>query len=398
MTVRKRGGTWHYQFQVNKTTYCGTFLTAGTKTKAKELEAEEKRKVRFGERPNSDNFCEFVKKVYLKYSEENKASYEHDKFRCEMLCDYFADKSFKQITVLTVVKFIKDRLASKTRRKRQRSPVTVHKEVTLLSSIFLMAMREKVCTSNPCAEIPKTVRRLIKARHKKGCAMTHEKERLLFEKGLVGRNAHLRPIVRFDIDTGLRLGEITRLEIDHVNFNDEEPKWFEIGGEVYEVPPGCFIVVKTKNGKPRVIPMNSRARTVAFHQLNDATVNKYLFPSSRTKGMVREVKRGLATACKDAGIKYGQYDRDGITFHTFRHWFSTKLEEVGVSRVVRRDLLGHSPEDITDDYTHSTMEARRRAVELLCQTPDEIPTKTRQSLAKVWQTPQSGQMMERLSS
>ena len=51
-----------------------------------------------------------------------------------------------------------------------------------------------------------------------------------------------------------------------------------------------------------------------------------------------------------------------------------------MSRVVRRDLLGHSPEDITDDYTHSTIEARRRAVELLCQTPIEhlveIPIKS----------------------
>ncbi|MDQ6653351.1 MAG: tyrosine-type recombinase/integrase [Acidobacteriota bacterium] len=103
--------------------------------------------------------------------------------------------------------------------------------------------------------------------------------------------------------------------------------------------------------------------------------------------MIKEVKKGLATACKDAGITYGLYEREGVTFHTFRHWFSTKLEELGVSRVVRRDLLGHSPEDITDDYTHSTMEARRRAVELLCQTPIghlvEIPMKSGKSLASV---------------
>lgn len=93
-----------------------------------------------------------------------------------MLCGYFAGKAFKQITAMTVVRFIKDRLASETRRKRPRSPVTVHKELTLLSSIFLMAIREKIATANPCAEIPKTVRKLIKARKKRGCAMTHEKE------------------------------------------------------------------------------------------------------------------------------------------------------------------------------------------------------------------------------
>lgn len=370
MTVRKRGSIWHYQFQVDKTTYCGVLPTADTKTKARELEEEEKRKVRLGDRPISDDFKAFVDTVYLKYSKENKASYVHDKFRCEMLCDYFAGKAFKQITSMTVVRFIKDRLASKTCRDRPRSPVTVHKEVTLLSSIFLMAIRERVTTTNPCAEVPKTVRKLIKARKKRRCAMTHEKERLLFEKGLIGRKAHLRPIIRFNLDTGLRLGEATRLELDHINLNEKESKWFEIEGEAYEVPPGCFIVTKSKNGKPRVVPMNSRARAVAEQQINDATIGKYLFPSYKTEEMIKEVKKGLATACKDAGITYGLYERDGITFHTFRHWFSTKLEELGVSRVVRRDLLGHSSEDITDDYTHSTIEARRRAVELLCQTPD----------------------------
>jgi integrase len=106
--------------------------------------------------------------------------------------------------------------------------------------------------------------------------------------------------------------------------------------------------------------------------------------------MIKEVKTGLATACKDAGIKYGQYDRDGITFHTFRLCFSTKLEELGVSRVVRCDLLGHSPEDITDDYTHSTMgrEAPRSRVTL----PDSD-----RNFGQVWQAPQSGLSMERLS-
>ena len=54
---------------------------------------------------------------------------------------------------------------------------------------------------------------------------------------------------------------------------------------------------------------------------------------------------------------------------------------------LRRDLLGHSPEDITDDYTHSTIESRRRAVELLCQTPienlAEFQIKSGKSLASV---------------
>lgn len=49
--------------------------------------------------------------------------------------------------------------------------------------------------------------------------MTPEKEILLFEKGLTGRYAHLRPLCLFDRNTGLRFGELSRLEWDHFNLD-----------------------------------------------------------------------------------------------------------------------------------------------------------------------------------
>ena len=78
----------------------------------------------------------------------------------------------------------------------------------------------------------------------------------------------------------------------------------------------------------------------------------------------------------------------GITFQTLRHWFSTRLEDLSVSKTVRRDLLGHAPKDITDDYTHSTIEMRRRAVALLCQTFSESFVTVEEMSGKVWQAPE----------
>jgi len=71
---------------------------------------------------------------------------------------------------------------------------------------------------------------------------------------------------------------------------------------------------------------------------------------------------------------------NGIIFHSFRHWFSSILDYCGFSKTVRRDLLGHTPSDMTSDYTHSTIEMRRRAVSRLCQTsPQKI-----EDGVKVW--------------
>lgn len=201
------------------------------------------------------------------------------------------------------------------------------------------------------------------------CVLDDQKEAQLIEKGLTGRQAYLRPIVLFDLNTGLRLGELRRLEREHINL-EPDSKWFDINGESWEVPPDCFIVTKSRNGRPRIIPLNAQARAIAVHQLEDVTIKQYLFESGKTKGMIKEVKKGFETACKKGGLKYGQYESDGVTFHTLRHRFSSKLEARGVSRVVRRDLLGHSSRDITDDYTHSTIGQRRQAVELLSHTED----------------------------
>lgn len=373
MTVRKRGKAWHYQFMIDGQRYYGV-LPAGNKTEAKKQEGEERQKILTGagNKPKDlDRFRNFVDEVFLENSKE-KLSWRHDQFRCEMLCGFFGDKRFREITPMQVASFIKQRLSTKIKRYRQksqpvrlRSPVTVHKEVTLLSSIFRMAIGEGVAVQNPVSLVPRAIRKQIKARNRRRCTLDYTKEQNLIDKGLSGLCAHLRPLVLFDLNTGLRLSELRRLEREHVNLGNES-KWFEINGESYEVPKDCFIVTRAKNGKPRVIPLNARARAVAEHQLSDATIAEYLFPSNKTGDMLKEVKKGFASACASAGIKYGQYDSAGVTFHTLRHWFSTKLEDLGASKTVRRDLLGHSSGDITDDYTHSTIEMRRRAVEMLC--------------------------------
>lgn len=38
-----------------------------------------------------------------------------------------------------------------------------------------------------------------------------------------------------------------------------------------------------------------------------------------------------------------------IGANTLRHWFSTGLEDLEVSKTVRRALFGHEPKDVTDD-------------------------------------------------
>ena len=90
----------------------------------------------------------------------------------------------------------------------------------------------------------------------------------------------------------------------------------------------------------------------------------FVFPSSKTQGQIKEVKKGLAGACKQAGNLYGQTVLGGITFHTFCHWFSSRLEDLGVSKTVRRDLLGHEPKDMSIRIGRSLATVRFRTSRL----------------------------------
>jgi integrase len=379
MYVRKRGQFWHYEFFVNGKRYSGSFngkdgsSIAGDKKEAPELAFKERRKVLDGtyrdgaEREELKRFSAFVDKVFLPFARENHSSSDHDEFRCEMLKEHFKEKSFDEITVMTVVRFINQRLDSETVRKRvledgtavscKRSPTTVNKEVTLLSSIFRMAMREKVATSNPCDELPKSVRGKIPARRKRSRRLSSEEEKALFGAGFVGRREHLRPVSEVALCTGMRKGELFRLRRQDLNFG---PVTFTrvIKGEVWEVRPGWVLIEESKNGRPRVLPMSRRVRDIVRRLCEDVTTGEYVFRSIRTGERINDIKKGFVSACRAAGL-------GNLTFHDLRHTWSSRAAEMGVPEHVRRDILGHSPNSMTGDYTHASPEEMERAMELV---------------------------------
>ncbi|HZT57529.1 MAG TPA: site-specific integrase [Pyrinomonadaceae bacterium] len=377
MYVRKRGLFWHYEFFVNGKRYTGSFngkdgsKIAKDKAEAREFAYSERRKVLDGdyrdaaEREELKRFPVFVDRVFLPFARENHSSSDHDEFRCEMLKEYFKDRGFGEITVMTVVRFINDRLESETVRRRvledgtavnrKRSPTTVNKEVTLLSSIFRMAIRERVATSNPCGELPKSVRAKIPARRRRNRRLSPEEEKSLFGVGMVGRREHLRPVTEAALCTGMRKGELFRLRREDLNFGPATVSRV-VNGEVWDVPSGWLLIEKSKSGRPRVIPMSRRVLEILRRLCEDVATGEYVFRSVRTGGRVNDIKKGFAGACEEAGI-------DNFTFHDLRHTWSSRAAEMGVPEHVRRDILGHTPGSMTGDYTHASPEEMERAME-----------------------------------
>lgn len=373
MPVKRRSGVYHWETMVNKVRYYGCFNGKDaedipqTEREAEDMLAAVRIQIRAGTygRKVDDNFAAFVNKVFLPYARANHANPRHAEFRSEVLKHYFGRWRLAEITRMMIEGFIRERLQSKTVRKetvggrrvhKTRSPTTVRKEVALLAQIFNHARQERLINFNPCDEIGKAVRKKIPALVRRNRFLHSEEEARLIEQ-LGDRREHLLPAVRLALWTGMRRGEILRLRREDPNFSERTVGRI-IKGETWHVPPGWLLIERSKSGRPRVIPMSSKVRETLYALCQDASCGEYIFGNARTGSHLLDIKRGFTSAVTDAGIA-------NLTFHDLRHTWATRAAELGVPEPVRRDILGHSPTSVTDGYTHSSPEARERAMELV---------------------------------
>jgi site-specific recombinase XerD len=75
----------------------------------------------------------------------------------------------------------------------------------------------------------------------------------------------------------------------------------------------------------------------------------------------------LELACKKAEI-------EGVTWHTLRHTFASRLLERGADIITVKELLGHSTVTVTMRYTHSNLASKVAAVGKLTGTANNSAT------------------------
>ncbi len=165
----------------------------------------------------------------------------------------------------------------------------------------------------------------------------------------------MRPIAQIILCTGMRKGELLRLRRDDVNFSSVSLTSV-INGEVWEILPAWLLIEKTKNGKPRTIPMSQRVAAILRTLCEDATTGEYIFTSAKTGSQFKGTKKAFVSACREAKIV-------NLTFHDLRHTWASRAAEMGVPEHVRRAILGHSATSMTGDYTHASTEEMERAME-----------------------------------
>ena len=175
--------------------------------------------------------------------------------------------------------------------------------------------------------------------------MSREEE----EKLLRNASPYIQDIIRFGLNTGLRIGEIFSLQ------------WANV-----DLEKNILNVFAQKTQKSRAVPINTEARKVLEYWALGKR-NEFVFYNPETGTPFVDLKAGFGLACRKSGI-------EGVTWHTLRHTFASRLVAQGVDIVTVQQLLGHSSITVTMRYTHTNLDSKRAAVARLENHSDNLVT------------------------
>ncbi len=123
-----------------------------------------------------------------------------------------------------------------------------------------------------------------------------------------------------------------------------------------------ILIEKTKNGKPKTIPLNQIAIDVIERKSEENVrrlKNDFVFVNARGVKIDRHsLRKSFNTAVRKAEI-------EDFRFHDLRHCFCTKLAQRGVDIYKIAKLAGHEDIRMTQRYSHHCPESLRDGVKAL---------------------------------
>jgi len=118
----------------------------------------------------------------------------------------------------------------------------------------------------------------------------------------------------------------------------------------------------TKDKEARNIPIHDELYSI-LKAIPRSIHNDHVF---LYKGKpVEDIRGGLKTACKNAGISYSRFVKDGFIFHDLPHSFNTHMRKAGIQESVIMAITGHSTREMFDRYNTVDEEDTRKAIDKL---------------------------------
>ena len=282
---------------------------------------------------------EFYQKFYLPYIKKHQKGWKKvDIFFKKWILPSLGKTKLNKISVKDIEK-LKNLLM-----ENQKSLRTVQHVLSLLKACLNRARKWGIFSGeNPVSmvEVPRFDNKRIRF-------LSYEEAAMLLEeckKRTTERNL-IYPMVLLALTTGMRAGEIFRLKVQDVDFEE-----------------GVIHVKDTKSGYNRIVYLTKETKKELLKLTKDKPKGAYVFtnPEGKPFTSVPEVWKSVV---KSLGLNDGISDpREKVVFHTLRHTFCSWLAMEGVPLHVIKELAGHRTIQMTERYAHLLPDVRRKAVE-----------------------------------
>jgi integrase len=244
------------------------------------------------------------------------------------LREHFDTYRVKAITYGEIEKYKSKRLKTPTRKDTQRKISSVNRELQLLRRVLNVAVREGWINRNPFSFGDSLINVADEIKRKR--VLSLEEESLLLTACDDPKREHLKAIIICALDTGMRKGEIFKLE------------WGDVDFEKRIITVQAF---NTKTMTERQIAMTSRLENelkkiwkelawVREIKEKGGILDAQIERAYKMVFGLTDIKHSFTTACNIAGIT-------DLHFHDLRRTFNTRLAPYMAQTEIMR-LTGHT--------------------------------------------------------
>lgn len=314
-------------------------------------------------REAGDLLCEREKRSCVTFAEFAEPFWDYD--RCPIIQDKIArggrfSKDFAYARRLNVQKYMVPVFGKKVLpeltpaflnrwllslpEKHKITPQTANKQVITLRLMLDVAVQEGIIERNPA----KDVKPLVPRENARGC-FSLDQVKAIFKNPWPDKFCELA--CRLSAMTGMRLGEVRALQRSQIH-------------EDYIVVDRSYNnsekIKCTKSGHSRIVPVPKELASEILSLPHDG-------PFAISRDGITPVHNSTISKCLRERMEKCKIDwkTEDLSFHSFRHFFNTRLIAGNIDGELARAVVGHRSEEMTDRYLHLSADdmGRIRAVQ-----------------------------------
>jgi integrase len=251
-----------------------------------------------------------------------------------------------------------------------RTPQTVNRYMGFLRRVLNKAVRDGKLASNPVSRI-----KMFREPAGKTRFLSTEEEKTLCD----ALGAEVAPLVRLAILTGMRQMEQFSLRWEHVDLSRgliALPATKAGGVQYVRLNQEAQAILQTLDERAAKAQAVAEAQAIANQAAGAERRSPWVFPSDnpRTHADPRNFyRRVYLPAVKELGL-------DGVSWHTLRHTFASRLAMSGATEGTIAALLRHSGTSLVRRYAHLSPSHLQQEVEKVaafgrvgCRVSDQAP-------------------------